>query len=85
MLQNYFKMLGRRMMRWGMGAGVALLFFVVAGALGLPQWAVLAAGIVGAIVGSIVAMSVMRRLFGEELLPPEEPAPRRRGSGRRGA
>jgi hypothetical protein len=86
MLRAYFKMLGHRAIRWTLGAGVALLFFVVAGVLGLPQWAVLAAGVIGAIVGSVVAMQVMQRLFGEEpLAPPPAPAPRRRGSGRRGA
>jgi hypothetical protein len=84
MLRGYFKMLGRRAVRWGFGAGVTVLFFAVAAVAGLPQWAVLVAGVIGALVGSVLAHLLMLRLFGPEP-PPQPPAPRGRGSGRRGS
>jgi hypothetical protein len=77
-------MLGRRAVRWGFGASVTVLFFVVAAVAGLPQWAVLVAGVLGALVGSVLAQMLMLRLFGPEPVPPP-PGPRGRGSGRRGS
>ena len=76
-------MLGRRVVRWGFGAAVTVVFFVAAALAGLPQWAVLFAGVIGALVGSVLAHLLMLRLFGAEPEPP--PAPRGRGSGRRGS
>jgi hypothetical protein len=90
MLRAYFRMLGRRAVRWGFGAIVTVVFFVGAALIGLPQWAVLAAGVIGALVGSVLAYMLMQRLFGPEpVSPPPQPAPRARargrGSGKRGS
>ena len=84
MLWNYLRMLGRRALRWGSGAAVTVVFFVLAALAGLPQWAILLAGVIGALVGSVLAQMLMRRLFGPEP-PPQKPVPRGRGSGRRGS
>jgi len=83
MIRAYFRMLGRRVIRWGTGAGVAVAFFVVAGLIGLPEWAVLLAGAIGAILGSVLSLLLMQRLFGAE--PAPQPTPPGRGSGRRGS
>jgi len=83
-MQGYLQMLGRRFLRWGFGAVVTIVFFVGAAAAGLSQWAIFAAGVVGAILGSVLAEPVMQRLAGPEP-PPQKPAPRGRGSGRRGS
>jgi hypothetical protein len=83
MIQAYLKMVGRRIIRWGTGGGVAIIFFVAAAAIGLPDWGVLVAGVIGALVGSVVSFLLMQRLFGSE--PPVQQAPPGRGSGRRGS
>ena len=84
MLWSYLRMLGRRAIRWGSGGAVTVLFFAGAALAGLPQWAVIFAGIIGALVGAVLAQRLMLRLFGAEP-PPSPPAPRGRGSGRRGS
>ena len=84
MLFTYLRMLGRRAIRWGTGGAITVVFFFGAALAGLPQWAVLLVGVIGAIVGSLIAQRLMLRLFGAEP-PPTPPPPRGRGSGKRGS
>jgi hypothetical protein len=83
-MQGYLQTLGRRLLRWGFGAGITILFFIGAAVVGLPQWAILVAGVIGAILGSVLAEPLMQRLAGPEP-EPQKTAPRGRGSGRRGS
>ena len=47
MLWAYLRMLRRRAVRWGTGGAVTIVFFLVAALIGLPQWAIFVAGIIG--------------------------------------
>lgn len=81
---NYLSTVGRRFLRWIIAAAVAVPFYLVATVIGLPSWVALVAAFVGAVVGSLLALRLTERLFGPEP-GAAAPAPRGRGSGRRGA
>jgi len=83
-VRNYLISVGRRILRWGIAAVVAVLFFAIASLIGLSQTVVLIVAFVGALAGSLLALRLTERLFGPEPQP-APPPPRGRGTGRRGA
>jgi hypothetical protein len=83
-MREYLLTIGRRLTRWTIGAGGAILFYAGGTLIGLPGVVILVLAFIGAILGSLLALRLTPRLFGPEPEPAPR-APRGRGTGRRGA
>jgi uncharacterized protein (DUF983 family) len=83
-VRDYLLTVSRRFARWIIAALVAVPFYAVMVLAGLPEWVGLIAAFIGAVIGSLLAIRLIERLFGPEPRP-EPPPPRGRGTGKRGA